>query len=191
MPIQIQLQWDKIESWLKLHAPATFEGLNPPATEQQIAEAEAALGIRFPAAVVESFRIHNGQSSESPWLFNGWEFLSLERIVDEWGVWKGLLDGGDFEGCTSEVSDYTVQDWWSPLWIPLTYDACGNHDCLDLNPGVKGQSGQIIKMWHDGEERPLEAESYAAWLEQFASDMEAGRYQMSEEYGAIMLTDDI
>ena len=178
--------WKTIETWLQSNAPDVLAGLNPPASQQQISDAEAALGITFPADCIATFRIHNGQSSDSPWLFDAWEFLSLERILDEWRVWKDLLDGGDFKDSRSDSTGATVEDWWCPLWIPLTYDGAGNHDSLDLNPGPKGRKGQIIKMWHDESERPLVATSYAEWIAGLASDMERGLCRFSEEYNGVI-----
>lgn len=182
----MRAHWTEIESWLKANAPAIYEGLNPPASAQQVADAEKALGVRFPADCVASFQIHNGQKFDSPWLFDAWELLSLERIVDEWKVWKDLLDRGDFRESRSVSFGATVDDWWSPLWIPLTYDGAGNHDCLDLSPGPEGRSGQIIKMWHDDVERTVMAPSYEAWFSGFASDLKNGRCKFSEEYNGVI-----
>lgn len=178
--------WNRIEAWLGANAPEVLRGLNPPATQDQIANAEKALGVSFPPDVVKSFLIHNGQASNTPWLLDGWEFMSLERIIDEWTVWKGLLDGGDFKDTESESDGHTVTDWWNPRWIPLTYDGAGDHHCLDLNPGPGGNSGQIIIMWHDEGARPLIAPSYRQWLTNLARGFEAGQYELSEEYGAIV-----
>lgn len=180
--------WNRLEAWLEANAQEVLHGLNPPATREQIATAEAELGISFPPDVVETFLIHNGQVFNSPWLLDGWEFMSLERVVDEWGVWKGLLDGGDFdgEGISSNSDGHTVTDWWHPRWIPLTYDGAGDHHCLDLAPGPLGKVGQIIQMWHDDDSRPLIAPSYREWLSRLVSDFEAGHYAMSAEYGGIV-----
>lgn len=61
----MRAHWTEIESWLKANAPAIYEGLNPPASAQQVADAEKALGVRFPADCVASFQIHNGQKFDS------------------------------------------------------------------------------------------------------------------------------
>jgi len=181
--------WHRIDNWLTAFAPVVREALNPPAKRAQIADAEASLGISFPPDVVDTFLIHNGQQAGSPGLLDGWEFLSLERIVDEWTVWKDLLDGGDFRGSESESDGYTVTDWWNPRWIPLTYSGSGDHHSLDFSPGPLGQSGQIITMWHDGPERPVIAASYRAWLTHLVQQFEAGRYELSDEYGGIVERD--
>jgi cell wall assembly regulator SMI1 len=181
--------WNRIETWLAANAPEVLQGLNPPATQAQIASAEAALGVTFPRPLVETFLIHNGQTPDSPYLLDGWEFLSLDRIVEEWEVWKDLLDGGDFEENESDTDGHTVPDWWSPKWIPLTYSGGGDHDCLDLQPGPLGTVGQIIRMWHDGPSREVVAPGVREWLTTFANGLEAGRYILSDEYGGIVERD--
>jgi len=181
--------WNRIEKWLDTNAKEVLRGLNPPATRDQVARAEAILGISFPQDVVDIFMIHNGQASNTAGLLDGWEFMSVERIVDEWKVWKDLLDRGDFKRANSDSVGYTVTDWWNPRWIPLTYDGSGNHPCLDLNPGRLGKAGQIIRMWHDDAARDLIAPAYREWLSQLAADFEAGEHELSDDYGGIVKRD--
>ena len=57
--------WERLETYLKSHAPGVLEFLNPPATENQIREAETVLGVSFPADLIASLRIHNGQPEET------------------------------------------------------------------------------------------------------------------------------
>ena len=167
--------WDRIEAWLSLHAPAIAAGLNPPASVEALDATERFLGVELPDDVRSSYLRHDGQPQDSPWMLEGWEWLSLERLRDEWKVWKDLLDGGDFEGIESDADGVTVvKDWWNPRWIPLTYSGSGDHHCLDLAPGPGGKLGQIIEMWHDEGSRPVVADSFRAWLAEFADDLEAG-----------------
>jgi hypothetical protein len=44
-------------------------------------------------------------------LMDGRELLSLERIQDEWTIWKRLLDDGAFEGVTGEPGPGIRGDW--------------------------------------------------------------------------------
>ncbi|MGP1383327.1 MAG: SMI1/KNR4 family protein [Thainema sp.] len=136
----------------------------------RLLELENLLSIQFPEDVKASYHVHNGQSTYRYGLINGREFLSLERIRNEWQVWKELLDSGEFQ-----IHDPTQESnpdpgirhvWWSDKWIPLTHDGAGNHDCLDLNPADGGKVGQIITMWHDDDERKLIAPSFRDWLKQ-------------------------
>jgi cell wall assembly regulator SMI1 len=84
-----------------------------------------------------------------------------------------------------ETGGGVVRDWWHPKWIPLTSDGCGNSHCLDLNPGPTGAVGQIIIMWHDDPSRPVEAGSFRIWLEQFATDLESGKYVYLKNEGVM------
>ncbi len=169
--------WARIEAGLKKHKPEMLEGLKGGATAAEIGEVEKKLGVAFPAAVRESYSIHNGQDPDSDWLVRGRELLSLDRVLSEWGVWKGLLDGGDFKGTKCEPAAGVRDDWWSAKWIPLTYDGAGNHDCVDLDPAPGGAAGQMILMWHDDSDRPKTAPGFAAWLEKWAGEVEKGEIE--------------
>ena len=184
--------WGRIEAWLAANAPIVAAGLNPPASSEAIADAEQYLGVQFPADVRASYLRHDGQRFDSPGLLDGWEWLSLERIRDEWKVWKDLLDGGDFNGIRSDADGRFVRkDWWNPAWIPLTYSGSGDHHCLDLAPGPQGRSGQIIEMWHDEGARPVVASSFGKWLADFADGLEAGDFVLSDEYGGLCRREDL
>lgn len=173
--------WSRIEAWLAAHAPASAAGLNPPASPEAIAAAERSLGVTFPDDVRAAYLRHDGQASDSPWMLEGWEWLSLERIVDEWQVWKGLLDDGDFEDGASDGDGEVVRsDWWHPAWIPLTYSGGGDHHCVDLAPGPKGSLGQIIQMWHDDGDRPVIASSFSVWVADYADRLEGGGFEATE-----------
>jgi len=182
----MKLIWDRIHAWLVDNAPEVLASLQPGATDEQIRAAEKELGVSFPADVKAAYRTHNGQAEGPrgypPAFLYGWEWLSLERILDEWGVWKGLVEAGDFDDCESEPDDGVRSDWFNLAWVPLTYSGSGDHHCLDLDPAEGGQAGQIIQMWHDATERPLVAPTFLAWLSEFADDLEADVYNVTE-YG--------
>jgi cell wall assembly regulator SMI1 len=188
--------WARIESWIRRNAPQVLDVLHPGASDVQIAELEEVLSIEFPEDFKASYRLHNGQSTYGYGLINGCELLSLERIRDEWQVWKTLLESGTFQtedgqdqGC--EPAPGVCNVWWHPKWIPFTYDGGGNHDCLDLNPTESGTAGQIITMWHDEPAREIVAPSFQAWLNQYAESLEAGRLVFSEEYNGIVDVDNV
>ena len=183
--------WQRIDKWLSVNAPKVLNMLQPGATEAEIRETEKFLSVEFPDDVKDSFRIHNGQSNQKVGFINGLEFLSLKRIRDEWTNWKDLFDSGAFGGWKSESEKEIRLDWWNPKWIPLTHDWGGNHECLDLAPTEYGNVGQIISMWHDDGTRQVIAESFSHWLEQFANELEAGKYTLSEESDGLVSIDDI
>jgi cell wall assembly regulator SMI1 len=184
--------WQRIEAWLATNAPPIAAGFNPPASAHQLADTERLLGVPFPMDVRATYLRHNGQASDSPWMMNGWEWLSLDRIRAEWQIWKDLLDGGDFADSQSDADGLGVrQDWWHPAWIPLTYSGSGDHYCLDLAPGLQGTLGQIIEMWHDEGSRPVVASSIREWLASFADALETGDFVFSEEDGGLLRRDEL
>lgn len=182
--------WARIEAWLRANAPQVLDTLQPGISDTQIQVLESFLGISLPDDFKESYQIYNGQSGDDYGLLEGREFLSLERLQQEWQIWKDLLDAGDFEGITSEPVAGIRDDWWNAHWLPLTYDGSGNHDCLDLNPAEGGTHGQVITMWHDAAEREILASSFRQWLEQYADGLESGQFVFSEEDGGIVNAED-
>lgn len=188
--------WIRIESWMQVNAPNVLKSLQSGASETQIIEFEDFLSITLPEDIRCSYKIHNGQSTGRCGLINGREFLSLERIKDEWGVWKELLDDGIFNNEDGEDQGSNPVPgirnlWWNEFWIPLTSDGGGNHDCIDLDPAEGGAVGQIITMWHDDADRSIVAPSFRAWLKQYADDLESGRLVFSRKYNGIFRQDDI
>ena len=73
----------------------------------------------------------------------------------------------------------------------MTYSGSGDHHCIDLSPGPKGNAGQIIEMWHDEGARPVVAESFRAWMTAFADDLENDELVLSDEYGGLVRREDL
>lgn len=169
---RMRLLWERLEHWLEKHAPEVLSDLNPGATEEEIQELEQAIQYILPEDFKESLRIHNGQAGESLWLIGGWELLSAKRILDEWKVWKGLYNEGTFRDWKVEAADEVEQVWWKPSWIPVTYNGCGDHHCMDVETGSAGRMGQIITMWHDDEERRVLAGNYGEWFAYLVNEIE-------------------
>lgn len=188
--------WLRIESWMQVNAPRVLKSLQSGASETRIIEFEDFLSITLPEDIRCSYKIHNGQSRNGGGLIYGREFLSLQRIKDEWEVWKELLDDGVFndEDGKDQGSNPVpgIRNlWWSENWIPLTDDGSGNHDCIDLDPAEGGTVGQIITMWHDDADRSIIAPSFAEWLKQYADGLESGQLFFSRKYNGIVRRDDI
>jgi cell wall assembly regulator SMI1 len=160
-------QWGKLEAWLKANNSALLADLNPPISDGDLQALEQQLAVKLPEDFVECLKVHNGQKGRAEWLFAGSEFLSSKRILDEWLIWKDLFDGGDFDGAEAEPGAGIQPAWWSPKWIPFTYNGAGDHLCLDLDPASGGQVGQVITLWHDDGVRKKKADSFAQWFAEF------------------------
>ncbi|RSN66649.1 SMI1/KNR4 family protein [Actinomadura sp. WAC 06369] len=98
--------WDRVEAWLRVHAPASAALLRPPAGEADIGAAAAAIGVEFPATLAAWYRIHDGVDEDrtpdavhvAGILPNGWTMLPLDGLVreyrthtDEWEREAGIL----------------------------------------------------------------------------------------------------
>lgn len=156
--------WEQVEQYLKAHQPEALKSLAPPATDNEITNLEKELGVTLPKDFVECLKIHNGQLDDAMAFFAGLEFLSTERILAEWKVWKELSDGSDFDDLIAEPQNGIKACWWNPLWIPFTYNGSGDNICLDLDPDIDGTIGQVITLWHDSSERECKAVSFTEWF---------------------------
>ena len=153
--------WDTIEARLE---PEVLRSLRPGASDKDIATAEARLEVAFPEDLRASYRIHDGQQEDGPGLIQGWEFLSLARMLEEWTAWNDLLVSGDVETFIVEPDPEVRATWWNRRWIPLASSGAGDEYCLDLDPTPAGTTGQMIAVWHDWERRSLEAADFRSWL---------------------------
>jgi cell wall assembly regulator SMI1 len=170
--------WQNIEDWLKINATEVYEDLIPGATDQEIAQAEEIMQIKFPDIVLQSLKIHNGQVS-SPYLIGGdWNLLNLEYMVNRWKFLKELFDAGDFDldGTEMDAPPEIRKEWWNPKWVPISSNGSGDYYCIDLNPTEQGNLGQIISYWHVDTRRELIAKDFKEWLDTFAKDLDKGKY---------------
>lgn len=77
--------WKRIHAWLDENAPAGDGHLRPGATASAVQASESAMGLKLPADVKASYRVHDGQGNE-PGLIGGegWCLLSLKEMVAWW-----------------------------------------------------------------------------------------------------------
>ena len=182
--------WESIESKLKEIAPEILASLNKGVTDIEVENLEQSIKAKLPKEFIEFYRIHNGQESQSAGLIECEELLSFERILDEWQIWKELLDSNEFESdgelYASSPEIGIKNNWWNSLWIPITQDGSGDHYCLDLDPAEKGNYGQIIRMRHDDPQRHLEAGSFREWITNYKDKLVSGQMVYSEDYFGII-----
>jgi cell wall assembly regulator SMI1 len=181
----------RLRAALEALQPGLSAHLRPGVSEAGLAGLEGGLGLRLPDDVRAFYRQVDGQSPDGPGLWEGTELLSAERILDEWTVWKDLLERGDFVDVKCDPDPGVKDDWWNAKWVPLTYNGSGDHHCLDLDPGVGGRNGQVIEMWHDEPTRPLVAPAFRKWLTNYCDGLERGEYVFSDEYFAVVPKSDL
>ncbi|SEL19323.1 hypothetical protein [Nonomuraea pusilla] len=99
----VNRQWQRIERWLKTHAPRSHGLLGAPGRARTIAVAEAQTGVDYPDDLRASLLRHNGSAGLSALGFweGGARHLGIRQIRDAWramcarggaaGGWNGLM----------------------------------------------------------------------------------------------------
>ena len=173
--------WGKFDRWLEVHFPEGYQSLNPGASEEEILKLELEIGFKLPEAYRYSLKIHDGQKYDSIPLLDSGEFLSIDRVRDEWRIMKELLDKGQFP---------PNKFWWSINWVPITSDGSGNLTCIDMRKGLDKNLGQIIDFDHEVSQRTILSQSFESWFEAYVIDVLAGKYGYSDDYGLFMPKED-
>ncbi len=182
--------WHRIESWGKAHAEGMLTDLNTGASDEKIAELQQALGRSLPESFLESLRIHDGES-------DGWPsrvfadmgaYLGSDRIVEYWRMRVEIAKqvGDDFE-----LDDYEDQIREGIIFVegpvrPAAYDEdwVPFMDCngdvfwaLDFAPREGGTQGQVIQVDLEGVEWKVIAESFDAFLADYAKRLESEEWK--------------
>lgn len=166
--------WNRIIMYLKENNSELIATIQSGAEDKDILLLNSTFGKDLPKDFIDFYKIHNGQESYSLGLIDDEELLNTERILDEWNIWNNLLKGGSLD-FPSNPNTGIKNNWFNPLWIPITYDGAGNHYCLDLDPSPEGIYGQVIRFWHDDSERTVEATSFGEWIDKFVIDLESNK----------------
>jgi len=166
-PLTVPESWSRLDPWFMDHPDELPGGLNVGASDEDIRSLEAELDIELPEDFSESLKIHDGQPGIAGDFFDGDSLLSIRGILGAWKVWHELVVSGDFEGCSAEPDDGIKDDWYNLKWIPFTSNGAGDHLCLDFDPAEGGTVGQVIRVWHDDDQRTLVARSFREWLHRF------------------------
>lgn len=147
----VPASWARIERWFAAKLPDRVLLLRPPATEAEIAEAEARLGRPLPPDLRASYLVHDGQEDEGYdvlWLPHAYRLGSLaavvahhegERAFQGGVVEEERLDWLDRDGCVRQV-------FWHPDRIVFAGSPHWDYDqmILDFVPGPNGTEGQLI-----------------------------------------------
>ncbi|MEE1736845.1 SMI1/KNR4 family protein [Streptomyces sp. BE147] len=146
MPQQIlppSESWRLIDAWLATHVASGLALLNPPATPDEIRDAERILGARLPDDLAESLQCHNGASAwttilpeQSP--------LTVSGIVDHWQTRMDVA--AENEGLTPRP--WEEEPWWHSLWVPWAEGADGTAQVIDRRPGP--DTGRLGWAGHSG-----------------------------------------
>ncbi|MFB9931463.1 SMI1/KNR4 family protein [Amycolatopsis halotolerans] len=166
------------------HAPDWAPG----AGEEEIAAAEAQIGIRLPEELRALFRLIGRDSGETG-LLSYYSHDSLERLVEEYheglpGSCAGVPYDSPLED-TGPVFDADPprrlkrvfrNDWW----VTFGGNHGGEYLAIDLDPDVEGRSGQVLAYGDFSETPRLVGSSVTEMIEEALQALRAGRYTLHE-----------
>jgi cell wall assembly regulator SMI1 len=189
---KIETLWKKFVGWLEENAPELLATMQKGAKEKELEDLEKHLGAALPQDFKTYLRLCNGQESNSEAMFYGGELLSIREIKNVWDIWKEHSTNGVFDQNVAEAGVGVHEVWWDTSWIPFLLTETGDNECIDLNPAKNGTRGQIIKVWHDDQERRVSHKSFTAWLEDLIDQIETGNIVFDrEEYNALVRLEDL
>lgn len=179
----------RILDWYRRNTPATekrwFEH-SVPATAESIEACEAELGVHFPSPLRQWYLLEDGDPDFYR-LFHYGSLLSTAEIVRQSKMQRKIVeDGFGLESSRISCNRAIRRKSWDNNWIPITDSGSGDHYCVDMNPSKHGVVGQIFRYDHERGPREILAASFDEFLSLFVRDLEAGRYEWSDENGQIM-----
>ena len=157
---RVNAAWDRIEAVLD------DDALGGPATEAELDQLQADLGVTLPDYVRASWLRHGSVDGE-PW-DGGW-IAAPASILNDYKLWTKLQADGefdDFENADGQGAD-SEGKWYHEAWIPLVMDFGGNNYCLDM------RSGRLVSMDHEVGSEFLDYADWPAYLEAAADSLEA------------------
>lgn len=155
--------WARLQRVLEAAAPAVPRGgLNPPATEAQVAAVERLVGHRFPEDLREAYRHFNGMTPPAGGSNGGpllmlpfYDWCDLESMARRWTMHRQVpmpplgdlgeeddMDAAD-ESASGARCRFAYED---PGWIPIGLCNTSPQVCVDMNPARAGRPGQLIEL---------------------------------------------
>lgn len=133
------------KQWQQLLHKAGLKGNAPLASGEVYNEFQAATGLAFPEELKVMLNASNGVSK----FLNNTEFLSGDKVLQEWKNWKAIYQSSNYMNLIDEYqyknrSEKTVPMYVNPFRIPFITDGGGNFIGIDMLPNWAGKIGQII-----------------------------------------------
>lgn len=154
---EITALWNRIETWLEKHGE--LRQLRPPATEEQLAEAEEKLGLTFPADLRESLLRHDGVMPDAwPDMYP----MRLQYMVTD------TLQG------RRTLTDIWAEDAQAARLLLVADGGDGSYLALQVS-----QSDELY--FFEGHLDGVYYPNWTAFLANMADGLDSGRYVLADE----------
>ncbi|MEK2474088.1 SMI1/KNR4 family protein [Streptomyces noursei] len=172
----VESSWDRIDAWLRAHAPHTLASLCPPAVDEEVRAAEEELDVTFPPDLVASLRRHNGvQDAEAEAAFR---FPTHDRLLGVREIVEATRFLRDIAAELEEDGDEDGEEgfwWWHHDYVQFgSYDSTADGLTIDCRPG-RDVYGAIGRFFDESGTDFGNAESLGAYLADVADSLESGR----------------
>lgn len=164
----VQNSWNRIDAWLREHAPRTFATLGAPAGPEEIAAAEVELGVTFPPDLVASLLRHNGAlDGEEAFRFSTHDrLLSVSEIVADTRFMRNIAEDLDGE---------EAEHYWIDAYLKFgSYGATADGLTIDCRRG-QDSYGAIGRFFDETGTDFGRADSLGEYLAELADHLAGGQ----------------
>ncbi|WP_042398295.1 SMI1/KNR4 family protein [Streptacidiphilus carbonis] len=173
---EVAAVWQRIERELEQRFPDFPAVFDAPASAEEVAACEQALGLQLPVEFVASCLVHRSISFGD--LVDG---MPNQMDLGDLADYRQYM-GGEWSSDTPDPADAQVRgDYgWRDGWIPLDPGLGPDSAALDLDPAPSGHYGQVIAM-DNGTPQGVHAAGWLELLQRFASHLEQDHYTLHKE----------
>ncbi|MEV8348068.1 SMI1/KNR4 family protein [Streptomyces niveus] len=164
----VQDSWDRIDAWLREHAPRTLATLLPPAGDEEVAAAQKELGVIFPPDLVASLLRHNG-AQDGPEAFR---FSTHDCLLGTSGI---VADTRFMRNVAEDLDAEEAVDYWHHGYVKFgSYGVTSDGLMIDCRPGLDS-FGAIGRFFDETGTSFGKAGSLGEYLAELAGQLERGQ----------------
>lgn len=150
----MQVLLNRLDHYLSTKRADYYATLQPGLSAGAIATLEKKYNVTLPVDLCALYQWKNGQQDDAYAVFvNNSMFLSLEHSLESAKELTSMI-GTDFE----------MENWWHPAWIPLFDNGGGDYICYDTLGVFTGIRGQLIEFWHADNDRDTIAPDLTSFI---------------------------
>lgn len=141
----MQTTLNVLSDYIKKERFIYFSDLQPGLSLFQIQASELKFERTLPKSLKLLYQWKNGQREDNSEAFiNNAMFLPLEEALETAAELTSMIK-----------TDFEMENWWHPAWIPIFHNGSGSYICYDSSGVFTGKRGQIIEFWKEDSDRDV------------------------------------